>query len=237
VPIYVNKNNGFQQTEIVSRECPHCGAHAQLIPVATPAYDVLMQTRPQHVGLVFSCAACGEPRFVRAAVRSFEAEHVELSPNLLEVERAHERFQYGYLSQDIERLLHEAFDCYTAGCYTAFALLSRYAVNAALATLDGNARRRWQELLRDVLRIAEVDTETARAIEAAVLGDPNTLPVVGADEAAVLIEAVKDLFYQAYVRTAKLQAAMKMRRYFAGEHARNVTPIERGRRDPAAKTS
>jgi hypothetical protein len=237
VPIYVNKDSGFQQTEAVSRECPHCGAHAQLLPLATPSFDALLQTRPRHVGLVFSCAACSEPRFVRAAVRSFEPERVELSPNLTEVERARERFQYGYLSADIERLLREAFDCYTAGCYTAFALLSRHAVEASLASHDGNTRRRWHELLREVLQIAEVDGDTARAIEAALFGDPRTLPTVGADESAVLIEAVKDLFYQAYVRTAKLQAAMKMRRFFAGEHARNVTPIGRGRRDPAAKTS
>jgi hypothetical protein len=237
VSIYVNKNNGFQQTEVIARECPHCGAHAQIVPLAIPPYDVLMHTRPRQVGLVFSCAACGEPRFVRAAVRSFEAEHVELSPNLTEVERARERFQYGYLSADIERLLREAFDCYTAGCYTAFALLSRHAIEAALAGHDANVRRRWQELLRDVLQIAEVGGDTARAIEAAVFGDPRMLPAVGADEAAVLIEAVKDLFYQAYVRTAKLQAAMKMRRFFAGENARNVTPIDRGRRDPTAKSS
>ncbi len=46
-----------------------------------------------------------------------------------------------------------------------------------------------------------------------------------------MIEAVKDLFYQAYVRTAKLRAAMKMRRYFV------VTPIDRARRDSSAKTS
>jgi hypothetical protein len=236
VPIYVNKDSGFHQTEVVSRECPHCGAHAQLLPLATPSFDALLQTRPRHVGLVFTCAACGEPRFVRAAVRAFEPERIELSPNLTEVERARERFQYGYLSADIERLLREAFDCYTAGCYTAFALLSRNAVEAALSSQDGNTRRRWHELLREVLQIAEVDGDTARAIEAALFGDPHTLPKVGADEAAVLIEAVKDLFYQAYVRTAKLQAAMKMRRFFAGEHARNVTPI-RGRRDPAAKTS
>lgn len=235
--VYVNKNNGFQQTEVVSRECPQCGAHAQLVPLATPAYDTLMQARPRHVGLVFSCAACGEPRFVRAAVRSFEAEHVELSPNLIEVERPRERFQYGYLSADVERLLKEAFDCYTAGCYTAFALLCRHAIDAALANLDANARRRWHDSLHDVLQIAEVDGNAARAIEAAIFGDPRTLPSVGADEAAVLIEAVKDLFYQAYVRTAKLQAAMKMRRFFAGEHTRNVTPIGRARLDSAAKTS
>jgi hypothetical protein len=236
VPSYVNKNNDFQQTEVVSRECPHCGAHAQLIPLATPSFDRLMLSRPRHVGLVFSCAACGEPRFARAATRAFDADRIELSANLIEVERARERFQYGYLTTDIERLLREAFDCYTAGCYTAFALLSRHAVETALSSADDAVRRRWHELLRDVLKIAEVDGDTARAIEAAVFGDPHTLPVIGADEAAVLIEAVKDIFYQAYVRTAKLQAAMKMRRFFAGENARNVTPIGRGRRD-SVKTS
>jgi len=234
VPIYVNKNNSFEQTDMVSRECPHCGAHAQLLPLSTPSFDALVKARPRHVGIVFTCAACSEPRFVRAAVRAFEPERVELSPNLMEVERARERFQYGYLPPEIERLLREAFDCYTAGCYTAFALLSRHAVEAALQTLDAAGRRRWQELLRDVLRIAEIDADMTRAIEAALFGDPKTLPAIDADEAAVLIEAVKDLFYQAYVRTAKLQAAMKMRRFFAGEHARNVTPIEHARRDRPA---
>jgi hypothetical protein len=231
VSVYVNKNNSFEQIEVVARECPHCGAIAQLMPLATPSFEPLMQARPLHVGLVFTCAACHEPRFVRAAVRAFDAERIELSPNFIEVERARERFQYAYLGAEIEKTLREAFDCYTAGCYTAFALLSRHAVNRALDTLDGSARRRWQDLLQDVLRVAEVEGDMARAIEAALFGPPQSLPVVGADEAAVLIEAVKDLFYQAYVRTAKLQAAMRMRRYFAGENARKVTPIERARRD------
>jgi hypothetical protein len=59
-------------------------------------------------------------------------------------------------------------------------------------------------------------------------GDP---PTVTPDEAAVLVEALKDLFYQSYVRTAKLRAAMKMRRFFASESTDEappkVTPIDR----------
>ena len=43
----------------------------------------------------------------------------------------------------------------------------------------------------------------------------------------MLVEAVKDLFYQSYVRTAKLKAAMKMRRFFAGESPAKITPIDR----------
>jgi hypothetical protein len=237
VAIYVNKNNDFEQSEIATRECPHCGALAQLLPIATPSFDALKKARPQHAGIVFRCAACNEPRFLRVAVRAFEPERVELSSNLVEVERARERFQFGYLAEDVERLLREALDCYTADCHTAFALMSRHAIDAALKNTDPATRRRWQESLREVLQIAEVDAETSRALEAALFGDPSVLPAIGPDAAAVLIEAVKDLFYQAYVRTEKLRAAMKMRRYFVDETLRNVTPIDRARRDTAAKTS
>jgi len=37
---------------------------------------------------------------------------------------------------------------------------------------------------------------------------------------------LKHLFYQSYVRAAKLRAAMRMRRFFAEENA-IVTPIDR----------
>jgi hypothetical protein len=237
VSIYVNKNNSFEQGEPATRECPHCGAHAQLLPLATPSFTELQRARPQHVGIVFRCASCNEPRFLRAAVRAFEPERVELSTNLIEVERPREKFQYGYLVEDVEGLLREAFDCYTAGCHTAFALLSRRAIDMALKNTDPVTKRRWQESLRDVLTLADVDADTSRTLETALFGDPSVLPSISPDAAAVLIEAVKDLFYQAYVRTAKLRAAMKMRRYFVDETLRNVTPIERARRDTTAKTS
>ena len=235
--IYVNRNNDFEQREVATRECPHCGALAQLLPVSTPSFATLMQARPQHVGIVFRCAACNEPRFIRAAVRSFEPERVELSAHLVEIEKPRERFQFSYLGRDVEKLLREAFDCYAANCHTAFALLARLAVDAALKDSDSAMRRRWQDSLREVLQIAEVEAETGRAIEAALFGDASVTPAIGPQAAAVLIEAVKDLFYQSYVRTAKLRAAMKMRRYFVDESLRNVTPIDRARRDPSAKTS
>ena len=42
----------------------------------------------------------------------------------------------------------------------------------------------------------------------------------------MLVEVIKDLLNQSYVRTAKLQAAMKMRRYLAREAGQKVTPID-----------
>lgn len=225
--IYVNKNNGFQQSEPVTRECPHCGAHAQLLPAAAPSFDQLVQTRPRNAGLLFRCAACNEPRFLRAAIRSIGAERVELAPHLVEVERARERFQYHYLPDPLELLLRETLECYSIGAHNAFATMCRRTTRAALRELDATAKGRWHDSVIDVLRVCEVDAVTAHTVETVLFGD-DELPTVSPDEAAVLVEALKDLFYQSYVRTAKLRAAMKMRRFFASESSDKVTPIDRG---------
>jgi hypothetical protein len=227
VAIYVNKNNGFQLTEPLARECPHCGTHAQLLPVATPSFELLAQTRPKHAGLLFRCAACNEPRFLRAAVRTIGTEQIELAPNPTEVERARERFQYGYLPDGVEQLLRETLDCYSLGAHNAFATMCRRTARTALRTMDGMAKQRWQDSAIEVLRVCEVDTVTANTVETVLFADEGEPPTVTPDEAAVLVEILKDLFYQSYVRTAKLRAAMKVRRFFAGESTGKITPIDR----------
>jgi hypothetical protein len=227
VAIYVNKNNGFELTEPIARECPNCGTHAQLIPIANPSFDVLVKTRPKNAGLLFRCAACNEPRFLRAAIRAVTAERVELAPNLVEVERARERFQYNYLPDTVEQLLRETLDCYSLGAHNAFATMCRRTTRTALRSMDAAARERWQDTLLDVLRLCEIDAVTASTVDAVLFADDGDPPEITPDEAAVLVEALKDLFYQSYVRASKLKAAMKMRRFFAGESAGKITPIDR----------
>jgi hypothetical protein len=225
--LYVNSDNGFDLTEPITRMCPHCGTHAQLLPVANPSYEVLAQTKPRHAGLLFRCAACNEPRFLRAAVRTISAERVELAPNLVEVERVRERFQYGYLPDMIEQLLRETLDCYSLGAHYAFATMCRRTTRAALRALGATTKTRWQDTLLEMLRVCEVDAVTTSTVDAVLFADDGDPPAITPDEAAVLVEAVKDLFYQSYVRSEKLRAAMKMRRFFAEEGSGKVTPIDR----------
>jgi hypothetical protein len=228
VAIYVNKNNGFEQSEPTTRVCPHCGTHAQLIPIAHSSFAVLVRTHPKQAGLLFSCAACNEPRFLRAAVRAIGADRVELAPNLVEVERARERFQYAYLPDTIEQLLRETLDCYSLGAHNAFATMCRRTTRAALRGLGTATKSRWQDTVQEVLRVCEVDAVTADTVNAVLFADGDDPPAITPDEAAVLVEALKDLFYQSYVRTAKVRAAMRVRRFFAGESAAaTVTPIDR----------
>lgn len=223
--IYVKKNNSFEQAEELARECPHCGTHAQLVPLATPSFDALMQSRPRHAGVVFRCAACNEPRFARVAVRSFGPEQIVLSSNLHEVERAKERFQFGYLPVRVEPLFREALDCYTADLFNAFATMCRRAVQTALTDTRMTTRPQLFDLFKDVVEISEIDEETSGTLETLLFGAETPEPEIGAEEAAALIEILKDIFYQCYVRTAKLKAAVKMRRYFAGETTQKITPI------------
>jgi hypothetical protein len=188
---------------------------------------VLAQTRPKHAGLLFRCAACNEPRFLRAVVRAIGDERIELAPNPAEVERARERFQYAYLPDTVEQLLRETLDCYSLGAHNAFATMCRRTTRTALRTLEGTAKGRWQDTLHEVLRVCNVDAATTSTVDAVLFGDDVEPPPITPDEAAVLVEALKDLFYQSYVRTAKLRAAMRVRRFFAGESTGKVTPIDR----------
>jgi hypothetical protein len=224
VSIYVKNNNSFEQAEPVTRECPHCGANAQLVPLATPSYAALMQTRPRYAGLCFRCAACNEPRFARLAIRSFGPEEIVLSTNVVEIERPKERFQFGYLPAPIERLLREALDCYTADLYTAFAVMCRRAVQTTLAE-PSQMRPHLYDLFRDAVALSEMDVETTGILETVLFASDRPEPDIGPEEAAALIEIVKDVFYQRYVRTAKLKAAIRMRRFFAGEITQKITPI------------
>ena len=231
--IYVKNDNTFEQAEPVSRECPHCGAHAQLIPIATPSFEAIRSSGPRQVGIAFRCAACNEPRFGRAAVRSIDTVSVELSSNIIEVERAQQRFPYSYLPPAVERFFREALQCYNADCHNAFASMSRRTVQMAIADLGGDARLEWFDLYKDVVKIGEVDEATAQLLETVLFGLDGPVPEIGADHAAVLVETIKDMAYQSYVRTAKLRAAMRMRRYFAEEASRKITSLERHRAETA----
>ena len=225
VAIYVKNNNDFEQSEPIVRECPHCGALAPLVPIATPGFAELTAARPHHAGVAFRCAACNEPRFARAAVRSFGEDRIVLSANLVEVERSKEHFQYNYLPERVQRLLREAFGCYTADLFLAFAILCRQTISVAKAALPPDQDPTFENLFRDAMTLGQIDGATRQTLYAALFG-VDAEPDIDADQAAVLIEVIKDMFQQRFVRTAKLRRAINMRRFFASEAEQKVTPLD-----------
>jgi len=225
---YVNKDNNFELAEPTSRTCPHCGVDARLLPVATPSFEELARARPSRTGVVFRCAACNEPRFVRVSVRNVTDERIELSSTLVEVERARIRFPLRHLPAPIARIFRETLDCYSADCYNAFAAMCRATLKAIARERGRNGKLFCHELFQGAVTVAELDAGTTRRIETILFGAEDGAAEISADEAAVLVEIIKDMLYEGYVRAAKLKAALKMRRFFAEEAApTNVTPFLR----------
>src|SRR6185437_1659557 len=81
--------------------------------------------------------------------------------------------------------------------------------------------------LNELRDMAQIDPESFTAIKRVIFGsdaDPGpALPALDDDQAGLLLETMKDLLYQAYVRRGRLQQAMVVRRFLSG-HAERSEP-------------
>ncbi len=209
--------------------CPHCQAVAHITPSAVPRFEDLQLYRPNQVGLVYLCDACHSPIFLRFTVRAYGAARIELSPQFTEVERAKEKFNFAYVPEDVELLFREALGCFSHGAFNAFASMCRRSAQAMFADLGEAGRLRlFDELnaVRDLAEIApDIFTKLKSVLFGAGLDARSELPLIDGYEAGIMLEVVKDLLYEAYVRKGKLQQAIMVRRFFLDETGTNITPL------------
>ena len=201
--------------------CPHCQAVAHITLSAVPRFEDLQLYRPKQVGLVYLCDACHAPIFLRFTARVYGAQRIELSPQFAEVERAREKFSFTYVPEDVELLFREALICFSQGAYNAFASMCRRSAHAMFADLgEAGKLRLFDELnaVRDLVDIApELFTKMKSVLFGAELDVRSPLPLLDGYEAGIMLEVVKDLVYEAYVRKGKLQQALMVRRFFLDE--------------------
>jgi hypothetical protein len=209
--------------------CPHCQAVAHITPSAVPRFEELQLYRPRQVGLVYLCDACHMPIFLRFTVRVYGATRIELSPQFTEVERAREKFSFTYVPEDVELLFREALTCFSQGAYNAFASMCRRSAQAMFADLGEAGRLRLFDELNAVRDLADIAPEIFAKMRSVLFGaelDVRTvLPLFDGYEAGIMLEVVKDLLYEAYVRKGKLQQAIMVRRFFLDETGGPVTPL------------
>ena len=67
--------------------------------------------------------------------------------------------------------------------------------------------------------IAGIDDDTFEPIKTVLFGagDEEDLPLLNRAQAGILLEIMKDMFYQCFVRRGKLTRAIKVRRFFVEE--------------------
>jgi hypothetical protein len=208
----------------IGLECPYCGVYAHMNPQSVPRADDLLQEKPKHVGLVYQCDACKAPVFLRFGVRSYSENQVELYRNFIELERPKERFSFSYLPKHTEVLFREALACYTANSFNAFAsMCHRSAASAYEALGEGGKLRAFEEVVV-AQRIADIDDNSFRPIRQVLFstGNEHELPLLNRAQAGILLEVLKDMFYQCFVRRGKLTRAIKVRQFFVQEGENNL---------------
>jgi len=209
--------------------CPHCQAVAHITPSAVPRFEDLQLYRPKQIGMVYRCDACHAPIFLRFTARVYGAARIELSPQFSEIERAREKFSFAYIPEEVETLFREALTCYSQGAFNAFASMCRRTAQAMFADQgEAGKLRLFDELngVRDLTNIApEIFTKMRNVLFGAELDTRSALPLLDGYEAGIMLEVVKDLLYEAYVRKGKLQQAIMVRRFFLDETGDNVAPF------------
>jgi hypothetical protein len=207
----------------IALTCPHCQTLTHLTPAAVPKFDELNRRKPKHVGIVFRCDTCGEPIFLKFAAKAYTALRVELAPNYMEIERAKENFPLSYLPEEAEGLFKEALGCYAASCFNAFGSMSRRTAQSLFRELGERGKLELFDTLQEIRALAELDDETFAALRAVLFGSDSDpwphQPDLDAERAGILLEVMRDLLYQTFVRKARLVQAVTFRRFVAAPQA------------------
>lgn len=216
--ITIERNDGLQRPaeEQFGLECPYCGVYAHMTPQSVPDFDSLSRAKPEHVGIVYQCDACVAPVFLRFGVKDYGADAIELNRNFVELERPKERFSFAYLPKPVDVLFREALSCYSNGTYNAFASMCRRAAASAFVAMGESGKLRAFDEVIVAQDIAEIDDESFDPIKQVIFdsGEEEDLPLLSHAQSGVLLEVMKDLFYQCFVRRGKLTRAIKVRRFF-----------------------
>lgn len=133
-----------------------------------------------------------------------------------------DRFPLHYLPPAVAGCFGEALGCYGHGLWKAFGAMCRLTAAAMFAETGEPGRLRAYDLVQEVQSLAQVDEASFSIVRRLIFDDQpagSPPPDIGRYEAALLLETMKDLLHQVYVRRARLQAALKVRRFFAEQHA------------------
>ena len=226
--IIIERKRGLirQSEEQFGLECPYCGVYSHMTPQSVPDFELVRKDQPKHVGLVYQCDACRAPVFLRFAVKQYSDSTIELYRNFIELERPKERFAFSYLPKHTEALFREALSCYSSNNFNAFASMCRRAANSSFAVMGERGKMRAFDEVMVAQEIAEIGDESFEPIKQVLFenGEDDNMPFLNHAQAGLLLEVLKDMFYQCFVRRGKLTRAIKVRHFFVRDGNDSLRP-------------
>jgi hypothetical protein len=208
--------------------CPHCQKQTALTPLSRPDFATIKACKPAITGLCFLCLTCRKPVMVRYSVKHIGETEIELAPVPLPESRQDDRINLNYLPTSVQKPYTDAVGCYQHELIQPFGLMCKQTIDAVIKDLGEGGKLKVFNHLEELRDVFNVEPHIFATIGEVLFDNKRSLAgtnVFGRNEAAVLLEALKDLLYQFYIRKARLQRAVSMRQFFANPTQDDVAEL------------
>jgi DNA-directed RNA polymerase subunit RPC12/RpoP len=213
----IRDNDGVQHLidSPVNLRCPHCSTQTALIPISVPRFALLHRFRLEETGIVYRCSSCNRAVFLRHKVTGL-SNPVTLSEEYEQITTSLEPFETQYLSGAVLDDFREALTCYANSCWNAFAAMCRRCIQSISETFGATGSTKVQAQLEELRSMGITDDDTFGQLRAIMLsghdGAHPHLPALSPARATVLLQLMKDVLYQMFVRPAKIREAGELRK-------------------------
>lgn len=199
-----------------SLKCHHCQNNTGITAISIPRFEFVNRFKLKNIGIVYKCDTCLEPIFLKFSIKEYAGDQISVLEEYQVIERSIEDFEFEYLPEGVTNDFREALLCYSIDCYNAFAAMCRRTIQSTAANLGAKGTDRVQAQLSDLKKMAEIDEETFKLLKQIVIeghdGAHPHLPELSPERAEILLELMKDVLYQLYVRKGKMEKAAKLRK-------------------------
>jgi len=201
----------------ISLKCPHCNTIAGLSVLSPPNYPLLLRFRPTKVGIAYKCNSCDEPVFLKFKVKSINSAGgvIDFFDTYQIIEFPKEDFEFSYIPEPVRQDFKEALDCYSIGAYNGFAAMCRRTIQASATIIGAKGKDKVSQQLNDLKEMSDIEEDDFEVLKQIMLdghdGAHPHLPSITIERANILLELIKDIMYQLFVRKAKLAQANKLR--------------------------
>jgi hypothetical protein len=128
-------------------------------------------------------------------------------------------FSFEYLPASVAGLFRDALGCYRHGLLQAFAATCRLAAHATFSDLGEASKLEIYDQVEEIAQLANIDDQVYRNMRNILFDtDSESVPEeLDRETAAVLLETMKEVLYQSYIRRGVLRKKIRMRCFFAAQ--------------------
>ncbi len=189
--------------------CPYCSIDKPNLPRHWNIETKNHSGKNTRYWKAYICRNCGG--VVIASAFGNDQDVYEVYPD-----RVIETFDYDYLEGDVAEDLKEALSCYSHGNYNAFAAMSRRTIQSIAKDLGADGKAKVLKQVNELKTILEIEEEIFKTIEEIIIaghdGVHPYLPKLSPERADILLELLKDVVYQLYVRKKKIEQSAELRK-------------------------